>query len=53
HPGSMTHASMPPEVQEAAGLRPGLVRLSVGIEDADDLLTDLRAGLDRAQRAAG
>ena len=48
HPGSMTHAAMPPAVQEAAGLRAGLVRLSVGIEDPDDLVADLVAGLDRA-----
>ena len=48
HPGSMTHAAMPPEVQEVAGLRPGLVRLSVGIEDPADLVADLVAGLDRA-----
>ena len=48
HPGTMTHAAMPADVQEAAGLRPGLVRLSVGIEDADDLIADLLAGLERA-----
>ncbi|MFT3877062.1 MAG: cystathionine gamma-synthase [Propioniciclava sp.] len=53
HPGSMTHAAMPPEVQQAAGLRPGLVRLSVGIEDAADLVADLRAGLDRVQALGG
>jgi cystathionine gamma-synthase len=53
HPGSMTHAAMPPEVQEAAGLRPGLVRLSVGIEDADDLIADLLTGLERAARLQG
>lgn len=50
HPGSMTHAAMPQAVQEAAGLRPGLVRLSVGIEDPADLIADLRAGLTRATR---
>ncbi len=48
HPASMTHASMPPEVQLAAGITPGMLRLSVGIEDAADLLTDLAAGLERA-----
>lgn len=53
HPGSMTHAAMPPEVQEAAGLRPGLVRLSVGIEDADDLIADLLSGLERAAHLQG
>ena len=47
----MTHAAMPPEVQEAAGLRPGLVRLSVGIEDPADLVADLVAGLDRVAEA--
>ena len=52
HPASMTHASMPPEVQAAAGITPGMLRLSVGIEDADDLLADLRAALDRVARLA-
>ncbi len=47
HPATMTHASMPPDVQAAAGLTPGLVRLSVGIEDADDLVADVLAGLER------
>ena len=47
-PSSMTHAAMPPEVQAAAGITPGLVRLSVGIEDPADLVADLLAGLDRA-----
>lgn len=46
HPATMTHASMPPEVQLAAGITPGMVRLSVGIEDVADLLADLTAGLD-------
>ncbi|GAA1390462.1 cystathionine gamma-synthase [Luteococcus peritonei] len=48
HPATMTHASMPPEVQKAAGISDGLVRMSVGIEPADDVVADLRAGLDRA-----
>jgi cystathionine gamma-synthase len=48
HPGLMTHAAMPPEVQAAAGITPGLVRVSVGIEDPDDLIRDLWTGLDRA-----
>ncbi|WP_342373002.1 PLP-dependent transferase [Propioniciclava soli] len=48
HPSSMTHAAMPLDVQAAAGLRPGLVRFSIGIEDADDLVADVLAGLDRA-----
>ncbi|MDN5571209.1 MAG: PLP-dependent transferase [Propionibacteriaceae bacterium] len=53
HPSSMTHAAMPPHVQAAAGLRPGLVRFSLGIEDADDLIVDVLAGLDRAAAASG
>jgi cystathionine beta-lyase/cystathionine gamma-synthase len=42
HPSSMTHASIPAEERHARGLSDGLVRLSVGIEDAGDLLEDLR-----------
>jgi cystathionine gamma-synthase len=48
HPATMTHASMPPHVQQAAGITPGMVRLSVGIEEVDDLLADLSAALERA-----
>lgn len=47
HPASMTHAAMPADVQLAAGITPGLVRLSVGIEDPVDLVADLQAGLDQ------
>jgi len=41
HPASMTHGSIPKEVREKAGLKDSLIRLSVGIEDADDLIEDL------------
>lgn len=41
HPASMTHGSIPKKVREAAGLKDSLIRLSVGIEDADDLIQDL------------
>jgi len=41
HPGSMTHASMDAAAQQAAGIGPTLIRLSVGIEDPRDLLADL------------
>ena len=41
HPATMTHASVPADLREAMGLTLGLVRISVGIEDADDLLSDL------------
>lgn len=48
HPASMTHAAMDADAQRAAGIGETLLRLSVGIEDVEDLLQDLRAGLDRA-----
>lgn len=41
HPASMTHGSIPKEVREKAGLKDSLIRLSVGIEDAEDLVNDL------------
>lgn len=41
HPASMTHGSIPKEVREKAGLRDSLIRISVGIEDAEDLIADL------------
>jgi len=46
HPASMTHACVPREVREKVGLTDGLVRLSVGIEDLDDLLRALGDALD-------
>ena len=48
HPASMTHAAMAPEARRAAGIADTLLRLSIGIEDGDDLLRDLDAGLQRA-----
>lgn len=45
HPASMTHASMSKELRAEAGITDGLVRLSVGIEDADDLIWGLEQGL--------
>ena len=41
HPASMTHGSIPKDVREKAGLKDSLIRLSVGIEDVDDLINDL------------
>lgn len=46
HPASMTHASIPREERIKIGLTEGLIRLSVGIEDADDLIADLFAAID-------
>ena len=45
HPGLMTHSSIPADVRRAGGLGDGLIRLSVGIEDADDLIADLDQAL--------
>jgi len=47
HPASMTHASIPRKERRRAGLEDGLVRLSVGIEDKDDLIADLDQALRR------
>jgi cystathionine gamma-synthase len=49
HPSTMTHADIPAEEQAAVGLTPALVRLSTGIENADDLLTDIAQALRKAQ----
>lgn len=48
HPATMTHAGMDEAARLRAGIGPGLLRISVGIENADDLVADLSAGLDRA-----
>jgi cystathionine gamma-lyase len=45
HPAIMTHASIPKEQREALGIDDGLIRVSVGIEDIDDLVADLKAAL--------
>jgi cystathionine beta-lyase/cystathionine gamma-synthase len=49
HPATMTHASVPPAMRQAMGLTDSLIRLSCGVEDADDLIADL----DQAMRASG
>jgi cystathionine gamma-lyase len=46
HPAIMTHASLPARVRADLGIGDGLVRLSVGVEDADDLIAELRAALE-------
>lgn len=47
HPATSTHATFAPEINDRLGITPGLLRLSVGLESPRDLITDLRAGLDR------
>jgi cystathionine beta-lyase/cystathionine gamma-synthase len=49
HPSTMTHASVPAERRAALGITDGLVRISAGIEDIDDLTEDLAQALDRVQ----
>jgi O-acetylhomoserine (thiol)-lyase len=45
HPASTTHRQMPPETQRAAGVLPEMIRLSIGIEHADDIIEDLEQAL--------
>ena len=51
HPASTTHHRMDAKALEAAGISEGLVRLSVGLEDPDDLIADMDAGLKASQRS--
>jgi methionine-gamma-lyase len=48
HPASTSHRQFTPEQLAASGISPGLIRVSVGCEDADDLVADFRQALDRA-----
>ena len=48
HPASTTHSQLSPEEQEATGVTPGYVRLSIGIEHIDDILEDLTQALEAA-----
>ncbi len=52
HPAGLTHRGLAPEVQAAHGISPGLLRLSVGIEHAEDLWADLAQALDQASGSA-
>ncbi len=52
HPASTTHQQMDKEALENAGISEGMIRLSVGIEDVDDLIKDLKGGLRAAAKVA-
>ncbi len=52
HPASMTHAVMPREIREKMGITDGLVRVSIGIEDAEDILADFDQGLKKSVEAS-
>ncbi len=47
HPAIMTHASLTPEARQALGITDGFIRLSIGIEDVEDLVADLQRGFER------
>lgn len=49
HPATMTHASIPEEQRHARGITDGLIRLSIGIEDTDDLIADVSSALDQCR----
>jgi len=49
HPGSMTHAAIPPEEQLKRGIDPGGIRLSIGLEHAEDIINDLGEALDQME----
>lgn len=48
HPATMTHASIPEEIRKKVGITDGLIRLSVGIEDIDDILNDLSQAIEKS-----
>lgn len=48
-PASMTHASIPSEVRQKVGITDGLIRLSIGIENIDDLLADLAQAIQESE----
>ncbi|MBP5262223.1 MAG: PLP-dependent transferase [Clostridiales bacterium] len=50
HPATMTHAAIPAEIRRSVGIVDELIRLSVGIEDADDLIEDLKQAIKRSAR---
>jgi cystathionine beta-lyase len=50
HPSTMTHASIPQDIRERVGITEGLIRLSVGIEDINDILTDLDKAIEKARQ---
>ena len=50
HPASMTHASIPREIREKVGITDGLIRLSVGIEGAEDLISDLQQAIAKSEK---
>ena len=50
HPATTTHSQLAPEEQESAGVTPGYVRLSIGIENAEDIIADISQAIDKASK---
>ena len=50
HPATMTHASIPADIRKKVGITDGLIRLSIGIENIDDILTDLEQAIRKAEK---
>ena len=50
HPSSMTHASIPADIRKKVGITDGLIRLSVGIEQIDDILEDVAQAIAKSER---
>ena len=50
HPASMTHASIPKEIRDKVGITEGLIRLSVGIESADDIIADVDKAIEASKQ---
>ena len=49
HPASTTHSKLTPDEQKAVGITPGLIRISVGLEHADDILADIQQALQKCK----
>ena len=48
HPATTTHSQLTPEEQLSAGVTPGYVRLSIGIENVEDIIADIAQAIDKA-----
>ena len=52
HPASTTHSQLTPEEQLKAGVTPGYIRLSIGIEHPDDIINDIKQALDSSDKTS-
>ena len=50
HPATMTHASIPADIRKKVGITDGLIRLSVGIENIEDILADIAQAIAKSER---